>query len=223
MCPCPIPVPFYRLRVQTDNHPKLLGDSLQDVPGDPQVIAYAHPDTGTHLELPLRRHHLCVCATDLHSGVQAGLVVRLHNVAAKHLVSADAAIIRSLWPREAALWLAERLLVKVKQRVLLLDAEPRLLGLHLGSGLGARVAPIRLAGRVIELEGLAHDQDVVAALERVPVDGHGMQVRVRVVASRLARGAAVIVPDGQVCWMAVWLVTLFNLGRRLRGWVECGN
>lgn len=195
---CAIPVAGNRLRVQAHNHAKLLGDAFQDVPGHPQVIAHGHTHARAHLELPLGRHNLGICAANLHSGIETRLVVRLHDIAAENLVRSYAAVVRTLRSRIATLRPAQRLLVKVKQRVLLLNAEPRLLVGHLTGGFGARMSAVALARRLVELEGFAHDEDVVPALKGIAVDRHRMQVRVRVLANRLSRRAAVKVPDRQV-------------------------
>merc|ERR1719313_2217691 len=86
--------------------------------------------------------------------------------------------------------------VEVEERVLLLEAVPRLLGggvagLELGHGRGARVRRERVAFRVV---GVAQDQDVVAAAEGVLVDRARDDDDFRVVAGRLARRRAVVGP-----------------------------
>ena len=52
-------------------------------------------------------------------------------VRVSHLVGPDAAVVWSLGSREAALGPAEGVLVLVQDGVLLLDAEPRVLGLKM--------------------------------------------------------------------------------------------
>lgn len=50
----------------------------------------------THLVLPLARHNLAVGSRDVHAGVKAGLVVRLHNVPPEGILEADGAVVRAL-------------------------------------------------------------------------------------------------------------------------------
>ena len=88
------------------------------------------------LELPLAHHHLGVGALDREPGLDARQRVRLDDLAAGHLVAADAAVVRALRRGEAVLGPAQRAAV-LEEGVLLLDAEPRLeVGVLLGD-LGA--------------------------------------------------------------------------------------
>lgn len=66
----PVPV-LHRLGVEGDDDAVLLGQTVQDVPGHPEVIGRGDTDGGTYLELPLGRHHLGVGARDGHAGEQA--------------------------------------------------------------------------------------------------------------------------------------------------------
>ncbi len=120
-----VPVASDWLRVECDNNAELLGDTVQDVAADPQVIAGIDALQRTHLELPLGRHHLTVDAANLDSGVQAGLVVSIDDVATVRSIGANRAVVRALWGRVAVrLGPAEWPAVTVHQTVLLLDAEP---------------------------------------------------------------------------------------------------
>lgn len=68
----------------------------------------------------LARHNLGVATSDLHACIQASPVVSLHNIAAKDLVSANAAVVWALGTGVAALGPAEgRDTVAVKESVLL--------------------------------------------------------------------------------------------------------
>lgn len=122
----------------------------------------------------------------------------LNDIPSENLIRANSAIVRTLGSWVATLGPSQRLLIKVHQCVLLLNAEPWLLLSHLTGYSGTGVAAVRLARSLIELEGLAHYQDVIASLEGVTVDGHRMQIRIGVLTNRLARGTAIKVPDRQV-------------------------
>lgn len=76
---------------------------MQQEARHPQLVADGDAFRGTHLILPLRRHHFRILAADLNSGVQAGAIVRLDHVAAEHAIAAHAAVVRALRARIAAL------------------------------------------------------------------------------------------------------------------------
>lgn len=116
-----------------------------------------------------------------------------------HLVCTNAAVVGSLGSREAVLGPTERMTIEVKEGVFLLNAEPGLLCLALVGHLQAGLALVGVRGGAVELVGVAHHQDVVAATEGVLVDGHRVQVGVRVGALGLIAGAAIVVPNRQLC------------------------
>jgi len=89
--------------------------------------------------------------------------------------------------------------VEVEEGVLLLDAEPGLLVDALVGHLQAGLALVGVRGGAVELVGVAHHQDVVAAAEGVLVDGHRVQVGVRVGPLGLVARASIVVPNGQLC------------------------
>ncbi len=126
--------------------------------------------------------------------------MRLNDVTAKDAPGADAAVVGALWGGIASRRPSEalRALVAVQQRVLLLQAKDGLLLGHLLHGLGGGVAGVGGMGRLVVVDGLAEDENVVASAGRVGVDAHWLQVHVRVVALRLAGGAAVKVPARQL-------------------------
>ncbi len=128
------------------------------------------------------------------AGLDAGGGVGLDDVTAPDLVGADAAVVRTLRAGEAALGPAERVAV-LEERVLLLDAEHRLLvGVLLGRrrARGAGVGGVR--GHVGE-QHLAHDEDVVAAADRVRADEHRAEHAVGLLARGLVGARAVEAPD----------------------------
>lgn len=162
------------------------------------------------LVLPLSGHDLGVGAGDVDAGVQAGLVVGVDDVAAEDLAGADTAVVGALGPGEAVLGPAIGPAVDVEERVLLLEAEPKLLrGVRLHKDVGVAAEVIRV-GLAVGAPRLAHDEDVVTETERVRVEGDGAEVDIGIVAGRLARRRAVEVP----LWQLIHRGGL--LGERLR-------
>ena len=121
--------------------PKSSAIAVEQPAGHPQLVGDVERAQRADLELPLAGHHLGVDARDAEAGVEARLEVRLDDVTAEHLVGADAAVVEALRRGEAVRREAERAAV-LEERVLLLDAEQRLLvGVLLGdrTELGPRV------------------------------------------------------------------------------------
>jgi len=194
----------------------------EDEAGNPEVVTDVDTLDGSDLELPLRGHDLGVGAANLDTGVEAGLVVGLDDVATKDLGGTDTAVVGSLGSGETGLGPAEGVAIGVEERVLLLDAEPGLVLLDLLKDLVGLVARVGGVGGAIVVEGLmqyaiskgkerkkerkkesakkkkkylGEDEDVVTATEGVGKDGNGLHEHVRVVAGGLASGRAVKVPD----------------------------
>merc|ERR1719427_817087 len=120
-----VPVTGDGLRVQGDHNSKVLSHSVQEVAGHPQVVAHGDALTRTHLELPLGRHHLGVGARDVDAGEETSSVVGFHHVTSVDLVSAHTAVVGPLGSWVAILGPTQRVLVHVKESVLLLHTEPR--------------------------------------------------------------------------------------------------
>ncbi len=70
--------------------------------------------------------------------------------------------------------------------------------LSLPHDLVALLPVVGLGRLLVVLVGLAHDELVVAAAERVPVHGHRVEVHVGVLALGLAGGGTVKVPGGEL-------------------------
>ena len=107
---------------------------------------------------------------DRQAGVEAGVEVVLDDVTTEDLVVADAAVVATLRLGIAGRREAVRATV-LDQRELLLDAEQRLVLLVLLrrlDGGGAGVGRVRLA---VDEVDLGHHEHVVAAADRVRVDG----------------------------------------------------
>lgn len=163
-CVCPYAKIFSNTMQQETSHPQIVGD------GDAQAWA--------HLEFPLGWHDFGVGAADFHSGVQASAVVSLNDVTTVHFVSASSAIVGTLWAWETTLWPSQWLTVCVQQGVLLLNAEPWLVG-------GAFVDDLLAASTVVGLRwfavvrvGLAQNENMWSLTEWVTVDSNRVQVHI---------------------------------------------
>jgi hypothetical protein len=142
------------------------------------MITHLDTSARAHLKLPLRGHDLGVSARDLDAGVQAGLVVGVHDVALHDLSRADAAVVGALGSGEAADGPAVRVAVEVEEGVLLLEPEPGLVVGVLVHQLGRLVARVVLVRRAVGVVALAEGEDVVASggAEGVGEDGDGSQL-----------------------------------------------
>ncbi len=167
MCaPAPFQSPLTGFGSSVAEIAEVLGDAVEQPAGHPQLVGHVERAQRAHLELPLAGHDLGVDAGDADAGVEARLEVRLDHVTAEHLVGADAAVVEGLRCGEAVRREAERATV-AEERVLLLDAEERLL---VGELLGDRAQQRTAVGHVrrhVGEEHLAHDEHVVAAADRV--------------------------------------------------------
>ena len=149
MAPAPFQSPLTGFGSSVADDAEVLGDAVEQPAGEPQLVGHVERAERADLELPLAGHDLGVDAGDAEAGVEAGVEVRLDDVTAEDLVGADAAVVEALRRREAVRREAERAAV-LEERVLLLDAEQRLLvGELLGDraqqrpGVGRRAASCR--------------------------------------------------------------------------------
>lgn len=184
--------------VQGDIHSVFLSYAVQQESADPKIVTSCDAQTGPNLVLPLGGHHFGVGATNGNTSIQAGTIVGLNNFSGYDFVGTNAAVVGTLGAREAIFGPAQRLVVGVKKSVFLLDAKPGLFvfdGVHGFFGLQTLVGG---TGGVVEVEGLAEDQDVVATAKGVLVDGDGDQVDLAVLAMGLEGGTAVVCPDGEI-------------------------
>lgn len=82
-----IPVTLEWLGVEGDLDAPLLGNTDKEVAGHPEVVTHGDTLTGTNLELPLRRHHLCIDTANVNAGVETSTVVSLDEVTGEDLAS----------------------------------------------------------------------------------------------------------------------------------------
>lgn len=124
--------------------------------------------------------------------------MRLDDVAAEDLSGADTTVIRALGSRVPVHWPAVWAIRHVKQGVLLLESEPRLLGLVSLHQLRRLVAVVVLVGGSIRIPALAQDEDVGVAAHWVGEDGDGAEVDIGVATGGLTGRRAVKVPFWEV-------------------------
>ncbi|KAF1755782.1 hypothetical protein GCK72_012232 [Caenorhabditis remanei] len=119
-----IPVSLDRLTIERGDHSELLGDTLKQVAGHPQLVSHLDSLAWSDLELPLSWHHLGVGSGDLDAGVKASAVMGFDDVATVYLVGSDTAVVWPLWSWESVLWPSEWMSVNVEKSVLLFHTEP---------------------------------------------------------------------------------------------------
>lgn len=74
------------LGLDRDLGAKLLGNTVQQEPSEPEVITHLNTLTGADLELPLGGHDFGVGSGDLDTGVKAAPVVCLDDVTLDNLL-----------------------------------------------------------------------------------------------------------------------------------------
>jgi hypothetical protein len=169
--------------------------------------------TRADLELPLSWHDLGIGTRDLYASKQASLVVSLDNVSAVDLASTNTTVVWALWTRVTTDWPAIGLVEGVKEGVLLLETEPRLMSLVGLHELGTLMAVVELVRGSIGVPALGDDQDVGSATEWVGEDGNRSEVDIGVVAWSLAGRATIKVPLGKV--LNLEEAVLWDLGESL--------
>merc|ERR1719500_1428526 len=193
-----IPVAHHWLGIKSDNHSKVFSHPLENVPGHPEIVSHIDPLGRSNLELPLRRHHLSICARDPDASIETGPVMSLHNVPSVHISSSNGTVVRPLGPGETILGPSKGVAVLAQKSVLLFNAKPRVLVFCLVHDLVARFSVVGLRWLLVVLVGFAHHHDIVATPEWVPVHLNRVQIGVGIAALGLIAGAAVIVPDWEV-------------------------
>lgn len=141
----------------------------------------------TNLEFPLSRHYFGVNASDLDASKQTSFIMSFDDISAVDLAGTNTTVIRSLRAGEPSLGPTIRPAVRAKKSVFLLEAEPWLvlgIGLHQSHGF---VTVIELVGASIGIPGLAQDENVIAATERIGKDCTRADIYIRVVPRSLTR------------------------------------
>lgn len=138
----------------------------------------------------------------------------LDDISTVDLASTDTAIVRALRTREAAYRPAVGLVQEIEKCVLLLETEPRLMGLVSLHELRALMAVVELVWGSIGIPAFSDDQDVGGTTERIGEDGHRSEVNIRIVARSLTGRAAVKVPLRKI--LNFEFTALRDLGESLR-------
>mmetsp|Transcript_35699 Transcript_35699/g.89804 ORF Transcript_35699/g.89804 Transcript_35699/m.89804 type:complete len:297 (+) Transcript_35699:455-1345(+) len=195
-----VPITAHGLGVEGHVDAVHLANANHQVPRHPHVVPRLDALARADLVLPLAGHHLRVDARNLDARIEAGLVVGIRDRPADSAVEASPAIVWALRRRGPHLREAQGPdPIRLDQRVLLLDAEPRLQRQVLvEDGLGPRTGVCRDRRLCHWQDRLTKHQDVVALAEGVREDGDGLQQHLTVAARRLPRGGAVVVPDAQL-------------------------
>ncbi len=194
-----VPVALDRLRVERGRDAE--ASSAMRYSSQRAIQSWSETSSGRQrpdLELPLAGHHFGVDAGDAEAGLEARVEVRLDDVAAVHLVGADAAVVEALRRREAT---AVREAVRAPVRKNVYSCSMPNSGSSLRVLLGDRCEQRARVGRVRRHVGeqhLAHDEHVVAAADRVRAREHGLQHAVRVAARSLVRARPVEAPDREL-------------------------
>src|SRR5437762_6108090 len=141
--------------------------------------------------------------------------MRFDDVAPEDFIGADAAVVAALRCRKPDVREAERPRA-FEERVLLLDAEPRVETLEPLRHLGVRAAHVRLVRLAVDEHDLAEDELVLASTDRVRADEDRLQHAVGLVAGRLLRARAVEAPDRRFLALRDDLGLGADLLRRLR-------
>ena len=165
----------------------VLSDTVEEVAGNVDLVTDCDTFNGSDLVLPLTGHNLGVGAGDLDTSVEAGLVVSVGDGTTEGDVGTSGAVVGTLSTGVAIVGPAEGLFGElgagVKESVLLLNTVPGLLLLDGGlvPDLFSEVSEVGvarnelLAGLVLPVEGLAHDEDVVALSEGVGIESDWFQ------------------------------------------------
>uniref|UniRef100_A0A2S2NCR1 Uncharacterized protein n=1 Tax=Schizaphis graminum TaxID=13262 RepID=A0A2S2NCR1_SCHGA len=97
-----IPISWYWFWIKCYHNTKLFGNTVQYETSHPQMITNANTFTWSNLEFPLSWHNFGVLSRYVDSGVQTCTIMSLHNVTSVHFISADTAIVRSLYRNNSA-------------------------------------------------------------------------------------------------------------------------
>lgn len=196
MASCAVPVSLDRLWCVGNIKMIHLRDSLKQIAGHPEHVTLLNAGGGTDLILPLAGCDLGVDAGDLDSSVDAGLEVGVDDVAAVHLGARNAAVVRALSLGLRAIFREAdwQVSFRVHDEVLLLEAEPWLEFCRPLHSLGTRIARVGGERDACRGVGIAHNENVGGAAERIREDSLRLEDHLGVLSRCLIGGRAVIVP-----------------------------
>jgi len=162
--------------VEGDFDAPLFSDTDEEETSHPEVVPHGDTLARADLELPLGGHDLGVDAADVDTGKEASAVVGLDQVTSDHFASTNTAVLRALWSWETTLGPSEGLVIGIKETVLLLETEPRLMLFGLVHDLLGMVAVVGPVGGAVVVIAFSENEDVVAASERILEDGSRAEV-----------------------------------------------
>lgn len=183
-----VPVSIKRLSGEGDYNSQFLSDPDEQETSEPHLITRIDTSRWSDLELPLGRHHFCVDTRDRDSTIETCFVVGLDQVTSQNLAGSDTTIVWSLRSWETASWPAVRSTLLIHEGILLLDSEPSLVNGVLFRQLCSLMSVIELVRSAIVLPAFCHDDDVVAASERVFPELDWTEEHIRVVTLGLPGG-----------------------------------
>jgi len=160
----------------------------------------------------LSRHDLSVSSRDLDTGIQAGFIMGLNDIALDNLSSAYTTVILALGSRETTGGPAIRSVVRAEEGILLFQAKPRLVvgvGVH---DLHAIVTEVVFVGSAIGIPALSKNNNVGRAAEGIGVDCAGTEVDIGVVTRGLVGGRTIKVPHGKIFRLVFLLGQCARLG-----------
>jgi len=193
-----IPISLDGLRVNGNANPEIFSNLVEDEASHPEVISNLKTLAGTNLEFPLSGHDLSVGSADLHSSVEAGLVMSLNNITSKDTISSNTAVVRTLRGGESTFRPSKGVSLLGEEGVFLLKTKPGIVLLGLFEDANGIVARVGLVGGAIRVEAFSHDEDVVSSAEGILEDGNRLDEDVRVLAGGLSGGGTIKVPDAEV-------------------------
>ena len=185
----PVDLGAERLRMEVDVHAVPLAEAEHQVARDPELVGGAPRALAEDLELPLSLRDLGVDALDHDAGTDAKVDVFVDDLPCDvaDVLVADAGVVLALRRGKSLLREAKRRAVRVEE-VLLLETEP-CVGVVWNRG-----AAVRRMRRPVRQQHFAHDE-VAAVARGIREERDRLQETVRVRARRLARRAAVEVPQ----------------------------
>ena len=110
----------------------------------------------------------------------------------------NTAVVRTLGTWKASLRPTEWLVIRIKEGVLLLEAEPGNIVLCQLHGLGRIMTEVCLIGGAVAIVGGSENDNIVTTAERILVERGWTKKNIRVMAGGLAGGRTIEVPVGEL-------------------------
>merc|ERR1712058_177563 len=193
MSPSSVPISFDWFWVKGDGDTEVFGNSLENVPSHPEVVAHGDSLTRSNLELPLSWHHLCIGSTNLNSGIHAAFDMSSLYISSINFSSTNSTIVWSLGSRKSILWPSKGMLVIIKQGVLLLDPKPRFVLLGLLHDLKTLFSVVSNHGLIFVIISFTKHKDVITEGKGTWIHLDRLQIHIRIGAISLVTRTAIVV------------------------------